>query len=203
MPRAPKPKTSLSKGRPMADGQSKSALAAEIGVSRQCLNAYLEEGAPPGPAAAVRAWMKKHINPALSTRRDPPPATPAAAAEEPHEAPPPAEVDPLDLNVLRAAKIKQDTLKVRIANRRAMLEQRVREGELVSKEDVERTFSELIIEVRSQLERLPEQLRPRFPLAQQATLVLEVQNTVDFALRTLAGWRPSWLQETGGDDGEA
>lgn len=92
--------------------------------------------------------------------------------------------DPLREQVLRAklANLEEDRRAKRI-KRREM------EGELVSREEVTAEFSELLAVFGAILDALPDDLAKEMPEEHRATATALASQTVNRALRQLAGWQ--------------
>lgn len=74
--------------------------------------------------------------------------------------------------------------------RRRERENRLAEGGIVLRDDVDRAFAEMIVAVRTAFKRIPRKLMPRFPADQAVELAAEIEREIDDVLNMLSKWRP-------------
>jgi hypothetical protein len=91
--------------------------------------------------------------------------------------------------------IQRSRLEIELRCRQEDLAAKAREnqraqGDMVSRDDVNREVGEIFANIRHQLQRLPAILQPFFPVDQQIELAQETRNQINNILRTLATWRP-------------
>lgn len=165
----------------MEGGQTKAALAAAVGISTQLLNGYLERGCPPGPPPVVVRWISEHVDATKSSK-----LRGKAGGNR---------TEGLTAAQWQARKQRAEARKVEAQVKKLRLEYAQARKEVVALDLVERLFGELLIETRGRFEAIPEEMRMRFPLAQRQALVDELRHLIEFQLRRLAAWRPSFADE--------
>ena len=71
-------------------------------------------------------------------------------------------------------------------------ENKIEEGQILRRDNVQRAFAELIIATRTAFTTLPRKMMPRFPKAEAADLTAELLREVESILKAMAEWRPTW-----------
>lgn len=69
---------------------------------------------------------------------------------------------------------------------------KVAEGNIVYRDNVNREVSELIIAARSAFKRIPRKMLPRFPRERAVDLAAELDREIDAVLKMMANWRPTY-----------
>jgi phage terminase Nu1 subunit (DNA packaging protein) len=134
-------------------------LAAHFGKSRQTIMEWRRRGCPVGTIAEVERWRNENVKPQASS-------------------------DSLSRRE-RIEKLK----KLRAERKERERKNRVAEGELYPREDVDLAVSELCGLVRSRLESIPQELESEWPADVRAIVTERLRDRLYLILMEMSQWR--------------
>ncbi|HEY2838961.1 MAG TPA: hypothetical protein VGJ26_07425 [Pirellulales bacterium] len=71
-------------------------------------------------------------------------------------------------------------------------EERVAQGGIVHRDNVDREVAEMIIAARSALKRIPREMMPLFPTERATEWAIELEKRIDRVLTSMSKWRPNY-----------